>query len=115
MEARAEPLDARLPSAAPIEHSEAMFVCPGCRGSGMLLAKLQRHLACRRAAVVLILTALALTLPACRMNASEEGAAASAGRVRIGGILWYVDYGDAVRIAREQDKALWVHFGETPG
>jgi hypothetical protein len=36
-------------------------------------------------------------------------------RVRIGGVSWYVDYDAAVEVAREADKALWVHFGENPG
>ena len=36
-------------------------------------------------------------------------------QVLIGGILWYVDYESAVEVAKEQDKAMWVHFGENPG
>jgi len=35
--------------------------------------------------------------------------------VRIGDVLWYVDYDAALEIARREDKALWVHFGEHPG
>ena len=35
--------------------------------------------------------------------------------MRIGEIDWYVDYEAAQLIARAQDKALWVHFGENPG
>lgn len=40
---------------------------------------------------------------------------AEASRVRIGDIDWYVDYDAALEVAREQDKALWMHFGENPG
>ena len=36
-------------------------------------------------------------------------------RVTIGAIRWYVDYEAALTVARAQDKALWVHFGENPG
>lgn len=44
-----------------------------------------------------------------------EPSTSDAERVRIGDIQWYVDYDAALAIAREQDKALWVHFGENPG
>lgn len=42
-------------------------------------------------------------------------ATVQADRVKIGGVSWYVDYEAAQAVAREQDKALWVHFGENPG
>lgn len=48
-------------------------------------------------------------------TASEDTAAEAPERVLIGGIRWYVDYEAALAVAREQDKALWVHFGENPG
>ena len=48
-------------------------------------------------------------------QAATEAAPTDAEQVRIGGVLWYVDYDAALEVAREQDKALWVHFGENPG
>lgn len=36
-------------------------------------------------------------------------------RVQIGGVHWYVDYEAALEVARQEEKALWVHFGENPG
>lgn len=36
-------------------------------------------------------------------------------RVRIGGISWYTDYDFAMRVARQENKPLWLHFGENPG
>ena len=50
---------------------------------------------------------------ACRSDdsAPQSGAA----QVQIGAVRWYVDYDAALEVAREQDKALWVHFGENPG
>ncbi len=47
--------------------------------------------------------------------AREPAEAASAELVRIGEIDWYVDYAQALEVARTEDKALWVHFGENPG
>lgn len=44
-----------------------------------------------------------------------EGAGPDAGTVRIGDVHWYVDYDAALAVAREQDKAMWMHFGENPG
>lgn len=35
--------------------------------------------------------------------------------VRIGSILWYTDYDQALAEARQQGKPLWLHFGENPG
>ncbi len=58
---------------------------------------------------------VALLATACRMEARPGSGVQDVKRVRIGGVLWYVDYDAAVEIAREQDKALWVHFGENPG
>jgi len=55
-----------------------------------------------------------LALPACQMDSTPEQHTAPE-RVPIGGVSWYVDYDAAVDVAREQDKALWVHFGENPG
>ena len=36
-------------------------------------------------------------------------------QVKIGGIQWYVDYDAAQEIAKEENKPLWLHFGENPG
>lgn len=50
--------------------------------------------------------------------AGDAGAASggtSLETVQIGEILWYVDYDEAVEVARTEDKPLWVHFGEDPG
>ena len=77
-----------------------------------------------RALTALAVAAIAIGTAACRTDASPttaSGAAEHGGesgdveRVRIGGILWYVDYDAALAVAREQDKAMWVHFGENPG
>ena len=35
--------------------------------------------------------------------------------VRIGGIDWLVDYDRALAVARQQNKPVWLHFGENPG
>jgi len=62
---------------------------------------------------------LALLVTACQMDPTEHDAApAPSGapeQVSIGLVLWYVDYAAALQVAREEDKALWVHFGENPG
>ena len=62
---------------------------------------------------------LALLVTACQMDSTEHDAApAPSGapdQVSIGLVLWYVDYAAALQVAREEDKALWVHFGENPG
>lgn len=66
-------------------------------------------------------TLAALTLVACTLpSPMDEPSAAAApgtspGTVLIGGVTWYVDYDAAAELARAQDKALWVHFGENPG
>jgi hypothetical protein len=74
-----------------------------------------RHLLTARAALGLVL-AIGVGSLACRLDESRPSAAPSAAtRVTIGEIEWYVDYDAAVEVAREQDKALWVHFGENPG
>lgn len=36
-------------------------------------------------------------------------------KVKIGGIEWYVDYDAALKIAQEEKKPMWLHFGENPG
>jgi hypothetical protein len=33
----------------------------------------------------------------------------------IGQIRWYTDYDEALVVARQQKKPLWLHFGEDPG
>lgn len=53
-------------------------------------------------------------------NTESEGeekkvAEAKPKQVKIGGIEWYVDYDAAQKIAKEQNKPLWLHFGENPG
>ena len=71
--------------------------------------------------LTLLAVALGCCALACQSDVGPEpsvGASASvenAERVLIGDIHWYVDYDAATKIAREQDKALWVHFGENPG
>ncbi len=35
--------------------------------------------------------------------------------VTIGQIQWYTDYDEALVVARQQNKPLWLHFGENPG
>ena len=35
--------------------------------------------------------------------------------VKIGEVTWYTDYDQALKIARESHKPLWLHFGENPG
>jgi len=35
--------------------------------------------------------------------------------VRIGDVAWYTDYDQALVVAREEGKPLWLHFGENPG
>jgi hypothetical protein len=66
------------------------------------------------------LLALALGLGAggCRSDAranADDSAEPVPQQVTIGDINWFVDYDAALASAREQDKALWVHFGENPG
>jgi hypothetical protein len=66
----------------------------------------------------MVMMAIALGASACRTEShpSESRSSGSvAERVTIGDVTWYVDYDAALAIAREQDKALWVHFGENPG
>jgi len=72
-----------------------------------------RPLRVRASALVLVVAATA----ACRagVESSSEPAAAGGDRVTIGDVHWYVDYEAAVEVARAQDKALWMHFGENPG
>lgn len=76
----------------------------------------------RRLALVSLLvsvsSALLLSLTACRMDASDDSppaAADNASQVTIGEVSWYVDYEAALEVAKRDDKALWVHFGENPG
>lgn len=59
------------------------------------------------------LLALVAGLAACRTDSAEHVPAAA--QVQIGDVRWYVDYEAALCVARAQDKALWVHFGENPG
>lgn len=64
------------------------------------------------------LMALGMGATACRVETRTPGTSASGSspeKVTIGDVDWYVDYDAALGIAREQDKALWVHFGENPG
>ena len=44
-------------------------------------------------------------------SSRNDGAAT----VRIGSIDWYVNYDQALEVARESGKPLWLHFGENPG
>jgi hypothetical protein len=61
---------------------------------------------------------IGLALSGCRMDPADDQsppAGGAAAQVSIGLVQWYVDYGVALDIAREQGKPLWVHFGEHPG
>jgi hypothetical protein len=61
---------------------------------------------------------VALLVSACQMDPRDDGnSVATEGprRVSIGEVSWYVDYAAALAVAREEGKALWVHFGENPG
>ncbi len=62
------------------------------------------------------------TLAACHqapendlVEPAPETAVDSDSAVTIGSVRWFVDYEQAVRVAKEQGKPLWVHFGENPG
>ena len=35
--------------------------------------------------------------------------------VHIGSIDWYVDYDTAMKVAKDLNKPIWLHFGENPG
>ena len=34
---------------------------------------------------------------------------------KIGEIEWHLDYDEALTVAREKQRPLWLHFGEHPG
>ena len=57
----------------------------------------------------------ALALFACRMEPDPAPRIEASPTVQIGEILWHVDIDAALEVARAQDKALWMHFGENPG
>jgi len=69
------------------------------------------------AATAVAAAAVLLSLATCRVDGGEPEPtnAADARQVAIGEVRWYVDYDAAVAVAREEDKPLWVHFGENPG
>lgn len=60
---------------------------------------------------------LTLLLAACQTatDPAQRSGAGAPEAVRIGDIEWLVDYDSALRLARETDRPLWVHFGENPG
>lgn len=35
--------------------------------------------------------------------------------VKIGGIAFYVDYDEALKVAKQKKLPVWLHFGENPG
>jgi hypothetical protein len=35
--------------------------------------------------------------------------------VKIGDIVWYQNYNEAMAVAQERGLPLWLHFGENPG
>ena len=57
----------------------------------------------------------ALLAASCRGGPEEAPKVGEAAQVTIGDVRWYVDYDAAVEVARQAEKALWVHFGENPG
>lgn len=69
--------------------------------------------AVRRLRPSLGLALAAALVGACRLRGGAENSGPE--QVEIGAVRWYVDYDAALAVAREQDKALWVHFGENPG
>ena len=46
---------------------------------------------------------------------SSDAVLAEAHTVRIGAIDWYVNYDQAMGIARKSGRPVWLHFGENPG
>ena len=34
---------------------------------------------------------------------------------KIGQIEWFLDYDEAMKVAKEKNRPLWLHFGEHPG
>ena len=76
----------------------------------------------RPRSLVTLAAAAVLGLAACQSDAhvsapadAEEAPTAAAETRRIGKIDWYLDYDAALAVARQENKALWVHFGEDPG
>jgi hypothetical protein len=93
------------------------FLCWGILGP-MLTVDRSRRRSARRTVLALL---LGLLVSGCRMESSTETnppaapTAPASAQVLIGDVSWYVDYEDAVAVARAADKPLWVHFGENPG
>ena len=74
----------------------------------------------RSRSLVTFAAAAVLGLAACQSDThvsadAEDAPTAAAETRRIGNIDWYLDYDAALAVARRENKALWVHFGEDPG
>jgi len=46
---------------------------------------------------------------------SPTRATEDATQVKIGNINWYVNYDEALQVAKQKNKPIWLHFGENPG
>ena len=47
--------------------------------------------------------------------AETHGEEKKAKTLKIGKIEWYLDYDEAMKVAKERKQPLWLHFGEHPG
>ncbi len=64
-----------------------------------------------------ILAALTAIFFAATMGRGETDNAkpSKAKKVKIGKIEWFLDYDEAMKVAKEKMRPLWLHFGEHPG
>ncbi|MEM7305954.1 MAG: hypothetical protein AAF682_04755 [Planctomycetota bacterium] len=69
----------------------------------------------RKLAFLPLLAVPAFFSASCQMDPAPPSSEAESAQVLIGGVRWYVDYEAAQEVARREQKALWVHFGENPG
>ena len=61
---------------------------------------------------IIVPALLLLAIAAGRDAAGEEK---TAKKRKIGQIEWYLDYDEALQVASEKQRPLWLHFGEHPG